>query len=300
LKLLVEGKDGLSFHVVAPSLPNFGFSEGVKKRGFDLTKYAEAVHKVMIKLGYEKYGIAIPTPKKKLIVVLLANSSPVTQGGDWGSEITRAIGFQYPNHCVASNINLIICEINKLEEFVANMTEPLTALEKAGLERDRWFNQEGFGYNKLQSTKPHTLSFALRDPVALLSWIYEKLHDWTDSYPWTDNEILTWVSIYQFSRAGPEASVRIYYEAKHMDAAVREKYWEYIDGVKLGLSYFPRDLNLPPSAYGRTLGDVVFERRHEDGGHFAAWERPETLVGDLFEMFGKGGGAEELVRGIVQ
>jgi pimeloyl-ACP methyl ester carboxylesterase len=60
LNLLTEGKNGVSFHVVAPSLPNFGFSEGVKQKGFDLSKYAEAVHKVMMKLGYEKYGNAIP------------------------------------------------------------------------------------------------------------------------------------------------------------------------------------------------------------------------------------------------
>ena len=30
-----------SFHVVAPSLPNFGFSEGVKKQGFAVSQHAE-------------------------------------------------------------------------------------------------------------------------------------------------------------------------------------------------------------------------------------------------------------------
>ena len=30
-----------SFHVVAPSLPNFGFSEGVKKQGFAVPQHAE-------------------------------------------------------------------------------------------------------------------------------------------------------------------------------------------------------------------------------------------------------------------
>ena len=33
------------------------------------------------------------------------------------------------------------------------------------------------------------------------------------------------------------------------------------------------------------LGEIVFERWHKSGGHFAAWERPEVLVGDLREMF---------------
>lgn len=72
------------------------------------------------------------------------------------------------------------------------------------------------GYFNEQSTKPQTIGYALADsPVALLAWIYEKLHDWTDDYPWTEDEILTWVSIYWFSTAGPAASVRIYYEASH-------------------------------------------------------------------------------------
>jgi hypothetical protein len=69
---------------------------------------------------------------------------------------------------------------------------PLTDREKQGVARGEWFDQEGFGYNLQQSTKPQTLGYALADsPVALLAWIYEKLHDWTDAYPWTDEEICT-------------------------------------------------------------------------------------------------------------
>ena len=60
--LAVNGKDAPAFHVVAPSLPNFGLSEGVKKRGFGLAQYAETCHNLMQKLGYTEY---------------------VTQGGDW-------------------------------------------------------------------------------------------------------------------------------------------------------------------------------------------------------------------------
>lgn len=42
---------------------------------------------------------------------------------------------------------------------------------------------------------------------------------------------------------------------------------------------------------------MVFESEYEDGGHFAAHERPEQLVDDLFKMFGKGGGAYGVVEG---
>jgi hypothetical protein len=44
-----------SFHIVAPSLPNFGFSQGVSKRGFVLAQYAETCHKLMLRVGYAEY-----------------------------------------------------------------------------------------------------------------------------------------------------------------------------------------------------------------------------------------------------
>jgi hypothetical protein len=40
-----------------------------------------------------------------------------------------------------------------------------------------------------QATQPQTLGYGLADsPVGLLAWIYEKLVNWTDSYPWDDDE----------------------------------------------------------------------------------------------------------------
>lgn len=46
-----------------------------------------------------------------------------------------------------------------------------------------------------------------------------------------------------------------------------------------------------------TLGAVVFVGEHGKGGHFAAHEQPEALVGDLRKMFGRGGGAYGAVSG---
>ena len=173
---------------------------------------------------------------------------------------------------------------------------PLTQREKSGIARTAWFDEEGFGYNLLQSTKPQTLGYALSDsPVALLAWIYEKLHDWTDDYPWTDEEVCTWVSIYWFATAGPAASCRIYYEIGRSGfwgtRLTRPKLREWAP-VKVGYTHFPRDIHVLPSTWCRTVGNCVFEKEHESGGHFAAWERPEDIVSDVREMFGRGGGAE--------
>ncbi|CEJ56659.1 hypothetical protein PMG11_02860 [Penicillium brasilianum] len=265
-----------AFHVVAPSLPNFGFSSGVNRRGFGLGQYAEALHKLMLKLGYNQY---------------------VTQGGDWGFWITRSIGLLYPEHCKASHVNMIVAQPPKWSSspFLAlqHAITPYTMRERDGRKRSEWFDQEGYGYNMLQSTKPQTIGAALADsPVALLTWIYEKLHDWTDSYPWTVDEILTWVSIYWFSKAGPDASVRIYYEALHAESVsgiTYDRLRSYIPDVKLGLVHLPREISVVPSTWAAALGPVVRQSEHTHGGHFAAWEVPDAIVQDLWAMFGEGG-----------
>lgn len=76
--------NGAGFHVVAPSLPGYGFSTDPAKAGFKYEQDAEAMHKVMIRLGYDKYYV---------------------QGGDWGSDVARTIGRRYPEHVQAVHIN---------------------------------------------------------------------------------------------------------------------------------------------------------------------------------------------------
>ena len=116
---------------------------------------------------------------------------------------------------------------------------------------------------------------------------------------WTDDENLTWMSVYEFSTAGAAASLKIYYDEAHAQPAgiFYVGGQEYAEGSKLGISRFPAELCLRPKLWHETMGDVVFMREHEKGGHFAAWEVPEALVGDLREMFGRAGGAFGCVEG---
>lgn len=52
-------------------------------------------------------------------------------------------------------------------------------------------------------------------------------------------------------------------------------------------------------AFSRWFNDpsIVFVSEHDNGGHFAAYEKPNELAGDLRKMFGKGGPAFEVVKG---
>ncbi|KAH9035746.1 alpha/beta-hydrolase [Lactarius pseudohatsudake] len=239
--------DHPSFHVVAPSLPGYAWSEGVLEKGFHAKHYAELFNKLMISLGYTEY---------------------VTQGGDWGHILTLTAASLYgPKHVKASHTNFPICEpptygtpIILLQCLIASFT----SRERDAAAVSQNFFKNGMSYFREQSTKPQTLGFSLADsPVGLLAWIYEKLVTWTDSYPWTDDEVIGF----------PGTTVPV------------------------GLSFFPKELARFPKPLLRSKGNIVFESDHEAGGHFAAYEQPEALVGDLRKMFGKSGPAANVVPG---
>ncbi|KAF1956157.1 alpha/beta-hydrolase [Byssothecium circinans] len=225
-----------TFDIIAPSLPNFGFSQRISKPGFALTQYAQTLHRLMQDLGYAQY---------------------VTQGGDWGFYITRIMGLLYPENVLASHINMVRANPPSFTSdplaALRHAVTPYTEKEKRGLERSEWFFNEGQAYRQLQDTKPQTVSFAT---------------------------------------AGPNAHVRIYYEATHHPTEKvpgRERASGWIGGVKLGVAHFPKELSVVPRVWARTLGPLVYESDNDRGGHFAAWERPDVIAGDLVKMFGKGG-----------
>jgi len=52
----------------------------------------------------------------------------------------------------------------------------------------------------------------------------------------------------------------------------------------MGYSWFPKDLTPVPISWVATSGNMVWFKRHEQGGHFAAMERPEELFEDVEEF----------------
>jgi hypothetical protein len=61
-----------------------GEPTNTSKKGFAIPQYAASLHKIMLALGYNEY---------------------VTQGGDWGFFITRALAHLYPTHVKGSRSN---------------------------------------------------------------------------------------------------------------------------------------------------------------------------------------------------
>lgn len=127
--------------------------------------------------------------------------------------------------------------------------------------------------------------------------MWDKLVDWSDNYPFTEDDVCLWVSIYVFSRAGPDASTFFYYEALHDPVEIPVPVIQgYID-VPLGIADFPVEIANMPQSWRHTMGPIVFQKLYEKGGHFAGWERPSDIADGLSEMFGKGGGAYGVVSG---
>ncbi len=189
----------------------------------------------MQQLGYQKY---------------------IIQGGDLGSFIARVMVQHYQDSIGGHLLNAVALK-EPTKESHPDLWEriqetPLTDEEKRGLEQNPEFLKEGMGYYQIQMTKPLTLGYSINDsPIGLLAWIYEKLHDWSDSYPWTDDEILTWACIYYFSTAGPNASQQIYYEATHIHDDPPGQKWS---SVPFGMSRFPKELQLHPRLWHEQLG----------------------------------------------
>lgn len=198
---------------------------------------------------------------------------------------------KFPLSCRALHTNTILPAEPTEERYPELMAQlrasPISQAELQRLAQTGQHMEDNMAYLRQMSTKPLTLGYSLSDsPVGLLAWIFEKLHAWSDGYDWTDEEILTWVSVYAFSTAGPDASSKVYRMIEHTRAGVPAfaSIATYID-VPLGVSMFCGDVLRFPRLWNRTWGPIVYEAEHERGGHFGAWERPDAIARDLKMMF---------------
>ncbi|EXK38371.1 hypothetical protein FOMG_08769 [Fusarium oxysporum f. sp. melonis 26406] len=272
LPLLVNPPEGKqAFHVVAPSIPGYGFSQYSKKSGFGLEQHAACFALLMKRLGYEKY---------------------VCQGGDWGSSIVRYMALNHPDAVQAIHINMFLAlppDSKKApEKYARYQKNDYTEQELKNLERTHWFATEERGYQRIQETKPVTLGYALHDsPVGMLAWFVGKLKAWTDGYPWTKEELIHWAFIHYLG--SPSAAMQIYKEAEAVLNDNPDSMLGRYISQPVGGSLFPKELWLYPQDWLSETCNIQFWRQHQNGGHFIAWERPETLANDVAEYYSKSG-----------
>jgi len=255
-----RGRATDAFHVIAPSLPGYGFSEPTRTQGWDVRRIARAFIELMRRLGYTRYG---------------------AQGGDWGAQIATRIGALDPEHCAAIHLNMP----------VAGRPEnpaPVTEEEKAGLAAMARFQREESGYALEQGTKPQTLGVGLNDsPAGLLAWIVEKFHGWSDCGGHPENSyardrLITNVMLYWVTQT-ITSSVRLYWESKH--SGLWDEAPEFVR-APTGVARYPKEEVLRfPRSWVEQFYNVTHWTVMPSGGHFAAMEQPTLFVEDLRSFF---------------
>jgi len=266
------GKAEDAFHVVCPSLPGFGFSGKPKERGWNSQRMAEAIAKLMTRLGYERYG---------------------AQGGDWGGGIVRWMTLA-DARCVGAH--------NNFPSGSRPMEDPMrdvTPEEMKRMEKRQQELRDHYAYAAIQGTRPLTLGYGLNDsPAGLAAWVIDKFWAWSDhggklESKFTKDELLTNVMIYWVTETMP-SSVRIYFESSPSHPSPKPKSmteWKGRGGkpAPIGFVLFPKEINVPPRAWvERAVGpSMVHWTEMPRGGHFAALEEPELLVGDVRKFFSK-------------
>ena len=258
-----------AFHVVLPSIPGFGLSGPTAETGWEFRRVAAAFAGLMERLGYERYGV---------------------QGGDWGAAISRELGRIRPDKVIGVHLNLLPNSA-PTEEPGAEELEALSAEERermlASWGRICTWSRDRQGYADIQSTWPQTLAYGLTDsPVGQLAWIVEKFKVWTDSSDRPEDavdrdQMLTNVMLYWLTGTAG-SSARIYYERAHAG------YWgtpPEPSTTPTAVADFPQENFIPLRHIADRTNNIVQWTKYDRGGHFAAMEQPESLVGDVRTFF---------------
>jgi pimeloyl-ACP methyl ester carboxylesterase len=248
-----------AFDVIVPSLPGHGFSDAPPSVGFGADQCADLLAGLMTsQLGYERFG---------------------AQGGDRGAFVATSLGHRHPDLVTGIHLNM---------PGGIPAPEHERSADEVGWLRSRaqWQIEEG-GYSAIQSTKPQTVAFGLRDsPVGTLAWIVEKWRTWSDNdgdvlTSFTADELLTNVMVYWVTGT-QRSSMHWYYEhRRNPPAFVRPV---RVD-VPTGVAVFPKEIaRVPRSAVERKY-DVRRWTEVPRGGHFAAMEQPDVLVEEIRAFF---------------
>jgi microsomal epoxide hydrolase len=244
-----------AFHVVAPSLPGYGFSEPPRTRGWDVARIARAFVTLMSRLGYTRYA---------------------AQGGDWGAQVTTRIGVLDAEHLAGIHLNMPIGV--RPDEKIALSDEDKADLAAMGL-----FQNEESGYAMQQGTKPQTVGVALNDsPAGLLAWIVEKFRAWSDcdgdpERVFTRDRLLTNVMLYWLTQTAA-SSARRYWESRH--GGMWSEKPEFV-AVPTGVARYPKEVVRYPRPWVERQYNVTHWAVMPRGGHFAAMEQPELFVEDV-------------------
>jgi pimeloyl-ACP methyl ester carboxylesterase len=257
-----------AFDVVVPSMPGYGYSGKPTAPGWDPVRIARAWVVLMKRLGYTKF---------------------VAQGGDWGAVVVDMMGLQAPPELLGIHSNMpgiFPADMDQAAFAGAPAPASLSADEKVAYESVRFVYQKGIGYGFQMGLKPQTLYGIADSPVGvaayfldhdlrsykLISRVFQGQAEGLTRDDILDNVTYTWLTNTFISGA------RLYWE-----------YWgkgSYFNAkgvsIPVAVSVFPDELYPAPQSWTeRAYPKLVYYKKHDKGGHFAAWEQPQLLAEDV-------------------
>ena len=255
-----------AFDVVVPSMPGYGFSGKPTTVGWGPERIARAWVVLMKRLGYTRF---------------------VAQGGDWGAVITDLMGVHAAPELLGIHTNMpgaVPVDVDKAAFTGAPVPSGLSADEKAAFERVQFVYSKGVAYGYQMGLRPQTLYAIADSPVGLAAYFLD--HDaWSyalisrvfagESAGLTrddvlDNITITWLTNTALSGA------RLYWENKFSYFNVKGV------SIPVAVSAFPDEIDLCPRSWAeRAYPKLIYYKKHDKGGHFAAFEQPQLLSEDL-------------------
>ncbi len=242
-----------AFHVVVPSMPGFGFSTPLVGADWTMARVARTYDTLMRRLGYESYG---------------------THGSDGGALVSRELAVLNPTGFLGAHVLQLFSFPSGAEgEFDSFGPKEYAALEFLG-----WFQSVG-GYNQMNGTRPQTIAAALSDsPVGQLAYneLFENFGNGTSLV--SAEQVLTQVTLYWLTNTSATV-VRYHYAEGHAGAE------PVVSQGRTGVAVFADDFQTIRPLAERDNANIVHWSEFDRGGHYAALEVPELVVGDLRTFF---------------
>jgi pimeloyl-ACP methyl ester carboxylesterase len=251
----------ISFDVVVPSLPGYGFSGKPDKEGMNTALIAQLWVKLMEELGYRKF---------------------FAQGGDFGADVSTHLALRYSDYLLGLHLHYIPFSYKPY----LKTDERLTEEECAAQQKTVAFFQSAGAYAQQHISSPLTLSYGLNDsPVGLAAWILQifksfsdpgkSLSDLFDRDDLLDNITLYWVT------ETIHSSIRLYRETLKKPLAFTSD--DYIN-VPVGIAHYPFPDSFPAKKYVERGYNIQYWKEMSIGGHFAAMEQPKIFSEDVREF----------------
>jgi pimeloyl-ACP methyl ester carboxylesterase len=264
------GKAEDAFDVVIPSLPGHGFSGKPTSLGWDPVRIARAWTVLMKRLGYTRF---------------------VAQGGDWGNAVTEQMAVLAPAELIGIHTNMAATIPDEIAKSLATggaAPANLSWDEKFAYDQLDDFYKHGLAYAQEMSNRPQTL-YALADsPVGLAGWILD--HDIRSykliarvfdgqSEGLTRDDILDNITLYWLTNTAV-SSARLYWENKLNFFAPKNI------AIPVAVSVFPDEIYAAPKSWAeKAYPKLIHYNRLDKGGHFAAWEQPQSFTQELRTAF---------------